>query len=73
MSDRTYASGFASWTKFRRLVGRDQYLKSDSEEGVNELALVGFAGWFSASQRNQAGTFSSKQAAVQFFHVSCRV
>ena len=48
-SERTYASGFASWTKIRRLVGRDRYLKSDADEGINELALVDFADWCSAS------------------------
>ena len=70
LSERTYyASAFKSWTKFRRLVGRDQYLKSDADEGINELALVDFSGWCSASQGNQAGTISSKLADVQFFHV----
>ena len=53
----------------RRLVGRDQHLKSDAGEGSNELALVDFAGWCSAAQGNQAGTISSKLAAVHFFHV----
>ena len=32
MSERTYASGFVSWTTFRKLVGRDQYLESDADE-----------------------------------------
>ena len=45
----------------------DQYLKPDAGEGINEL--VDFAGWCIASQGNQAGTISSKRAAVQFFHV----
>ena len=69
LSERTYASGFASRTKIRRLVGRGQYLKLDADEGINELALVDFAGWCSASQGNQAETSSSKQAAVQLVHV----
>ena len=75
LSKRTYASGFTSWTIFRRLMGRDQYLRSDADEGINELALVDFPGWCSASQGNQAGTISSKLAAVYSFHiyVRCRV
>ena len=70
LSEHTCESMFASWTKFRRLVGRDQYLKSDADKGINEIALVNFAGWCSASQGNQAGgTTSSKRTAVQIFHV----
>ena len=50
-------------------MGRDQYLKSDADKGINEIALVNFAGWCSASQGNQAGTTSSERTAVQLFHV----
>ena len=50
-------------------MGRDQYLKSDADEGINELALVDFAGWCSASLGNQAGATSCKLVIVQFFHV----
>lgn len=54
--------------QFRRLIGRDQYLKSDAAAEDNELALVDFAAWCSASQGNQAGTIASKVSAVQYFH-----
>ena len=70
LSERTYASGLASWTNINRLMGRGQYLRSDAGEGINELALVEFGGWCSPSQGNQAGTNSSKRAAVQSFHVT---
>ena len=51
--------------KISRLVGRDQYLKSNADEGINELALVDFSCWCSASQGNQAGTVPTNLAAVQ--------
>ena len=50
-------------------MGRDQYLTSDADEGINELAFIDFAGWCSASQGNEAGTILSILAAVQLFHV----
>ena len=49
-------------------MGRDQHLTSDADEGINELALVDFAGWCRALQGNQAETISSKLAAVHFFN-----
>ena len=75
-SEQTYASGFASWSRFRRLMWRDQYLRADATAEDNELAIVAFAAWCSASQGNQAGTIASNIiiiiyiyiSAVQYFH-----
>ena len=58
-SEQTYASGFASWSRFRRLMGRDQYLRADATAEDNELAIVDFAAWCIASQGNRVGTIAS--------------
>lgn len=67
-SERTYLSGFRSWSTFRCLIQRDRYLRLCDSEEIKLWALLDFAAWCSASEGNQACTISRKLAAVQYFH-----
>ena len=67
-SERTYASGFRSWTKFRGLTSAVLYFSEDTPKSDMVWALVDFAAWCCASEGNKVGTIKSKIAAVQYFH-----
>lgn len=67
-SEHTYASGFRSWSAFRRLIGADRYISGGDTDEEKLWALIDFAAWCSASEGNQAASISSKITAVQYFH-----
>ena len=66
-SEHTYASGFRSWSAFRRLIGADRYISWADTADARLWALINFAAWCSASEGNQAASISRKIAAVQHF------
>ena len=67
-SERTQASGFRSWCTFRGLTAQDRYLRPCESEEAKVWALIDFAAWCWALQDNQAGSTSSKLAAIQYIH-----
>ena len=65
---RTYESGRRSCRKFRRLKGGPEFLESNYSDSHKAWALIEFALWCCASERNLANTIAGKFTAVQYFH-----
>ena len=67
-SQRTYVSSFRCWIKGRGLTSAALYFAGDTLVSDMVWALVGFAAWCCAAERNKVGTIKSKIAAVQYCH-----
>ena len=68
LSEITYASGFRSWCTFGGLTAQDRYLRPCESEEAKVWALIDFVAWCCASPDNQAGSPSSKLAAIRYIH-----